>query len=118
MALIMLFACLPCYGAVKVIDWELGDDISPFPHPSKTIDCDDGTLYSYYYVTGADPDLDITIMWGRPWAHVWLEVSDNESKYYYDYGNAYESCPEIDEIFKGREITLKHLVGEVYRDLE
>jgi len=115
--LIILFGTLPAYGAVRVVEWELGDEISPYPF-AEGIDCDDGTLYSYYYVIGADPDLDIKIMWGRPWAHVWLEVSDNETTFVYDYGQPYEKIPEIAEIFKGREISLRHLIGEVLRDLD
>lgn len=42
--------------------WHLGDEIDPFPLLSKTLDCDDGTLYSYYYIMGENPDLDIKIV--------------------------------------------------------
>ena len=103
--------------AVAHEGWTLGDYISPTPFPSETIDCDDITLYSFYYIKARAPNLDIEIKRGYEWNHVWLEVSDNESTFIYDYGVAYESSPAIDEIFIGRRITLRQLVGYIYRDL-
>lgn len=113
----ILAMCMDYNRAFGREEWTLGDYISPIPHPSESIDCDDITLYSYYYIKAQNPTYKIDIMYGGTWKHYWLTVSDNQSKYYYDYGVSYESIPEIDEIFKGRRVNLLQLVGEVYRDL-
>jgi len=125
-ALIIVFSCLPCYGASSwtpnlspldqyMIDWQLGEEIIPYPYVDKTTDCDDGVLYSHYYLTALYKDLDIKIMKGEVYgtSHVWLLVSDNETSLVYDWGLP---CEEL-ELYKGREISYKQLVAYVYGDL-
>jgi len=116
--------CPAVHGAVVLENWELGDEISPFPFPSKTISCDDTTYYTLLYIKGANPDLEQKIMHGgnNNWAHWWLEVTDGETTYYYDYGQAYESCPEMDEIYRHYPGTQKRelieLLYDVYTDIQ
>ncbi len=101
-----------------LIGWELGEEILPYPFVGKFRDCDDGTLYSHYYIEALQDGYDIEIMKGHdPWnpgyEHVWLLVSDNETSMVYDWGLPCEQT----ELYKGRRITLKQLVYFVYRDL-
>ena len=101
------------YG--NVVEWELGDEIVPFPFiDGKRLDCDDATLYSYLWLDGL-PDLKVQPMYGvlnwlenGVWvrrAHTWLEVSDNETTMIYDYGTA---LPE--DFYKGRRISYYQLL--------
>lgn len=108
-----------CYGKASGDErFKNGDYIYPIPLPSKSLDCDDITLYSYYYLQAVNPQLKITIKRGYAWNHVWLSVSDNESTYIYDYGTPYDNTDgELDKYFYGRNMSLLALTTEVRKDL-
>lgn len=99
-----------------MMEWELGEEIIPYPPYAKWLDCDDAVMYSYLYLQGLYKNLDIKIMKGSPYgfSHVWLLVSDNETSIVYDWGLPCEDTT----LYKGREISYKQLIGYVYRDLD
>jgi len=97
-----------------VIGWQIGEEIIPYPPTFG--DCDDVALYSYLYLHGLQKDIDIKIMIGKnPWSpkqcHVWIDVSDNQSHYVYDYG-----FPVNPEEYKGREISYTALLNHARAD--
>jgi hypothetical protein len=98
-----------------VIGWQLGDDI--FPYPPGGFDCDDETLYSYLYLLGLHRNYEVKIMKGlSPYNHsvyhVWLEVSDNQSRYIYDWGMARNDF----FVFNGTQITYRQLLNYAIAD--
>ena len=106
-----------------IIDWELGEEIIPYPYvshpkdPRRWADCDDAVLYSYLYLKALRKDIDIEIRKGKdPWypqyQHVWLLVSDNETSMVYDWGLPCEQT----ELYKGRRVTYKQLVSWMYNE--
>lgn len=101
-----------------LINWELGEEILPYPFFDKRFDCDDAVLYSYLYLKALNKDLDIKIVVGRLWyapqkQHIWLLVSDNETTVAYDWGIPIENI----ELYKGREVSYGQLLYYAVKDL-
>lgn len=100
---------------VYLINWELGEEILPYPFFDHWFDCDDATVYSFLYLRSVDRDLDVKIMAGRAWGeeHTWLEVSDNSTMVIYDWGIPIENTT----LYKGREISYGQLIYYIEDDL-
>lgn len=101
-----------------LIDWELGEEILPYPFFDRWFDCDDATLYSYLYLRAMNRNLDIKIFYGASLyhpmrGHVWLLVSDNTTTLVYDYGIPIENIG----LYKGREVSYGQLLYYAVNDL-
>jgi hypothetical protein len=72
--------------------WQIGDDIKPWPTENWT-DCDDATLYTYYFISGAKPDYNIEIMYsrGKDKSHTWLLVTGDGKTIAYNNGKPVDS---------------------------
>lgn len=88
------------------MNFQLGDEIIPFPLMKGRFDCDDAVIYSYIYLNGLYKEYDVKIMYGRSYfmpgykRHVWLDVSDNGTRYIYDWGLPVKEY----SAYKGKEI--------------
>ena len=101
-----------------LINWELGEEILPYPYFGKWFDCDDIVMYSFLYLKAMNRDLDIKICKGvylpHPRSqHVWLLVSDNATTLVYDYGIPIQNI----WLYKGREISYGQLIYYMEDDL-
>lgn len=101
-----------------LINWELGEEILPYPFFNDEFDCDDAVMYSFLYLKAMNKNLDIKIFFGVPLhyprtPHVWLLVSDNASTFVYDYGIPIENT----DLYKGREISYGQLIYYMEKDL-
>ena len=110
-------------------DWTLGDSVvpSPWQGSNKLFDCDDFTLYSYYWISFIRPEYQIQIMYGDnpdttiingkavSGKHVWLIVGSDNVTLAYDGGNKVdlENSPKY---LIGIQISLKQLVNFVSQD--
>ncbi len=95
-----------------IVGFRLGDDITPYPPLGNGFDCDDAVLYSYLYLKGLDQGYDIKIMYGKSpmflaQYHVWLDVSDNGTRWIYDLGMASQNY----DSYKGKRITYSMLLS-------
>jgi len=102
----------------NIATWGLGDEIVPYPYYDKLHDCDDGVVYSYLYLLALQEDYEIKIMHGicdifpGNKKHVWLDVSDNSSRYIYEMG-----FPLLNfELYHGKEISYGKLLQYAYWD--
>jgi hypothetical protein len=110
---------------LPVYYWQIGDVISPLPsyNPQKNLDCDDITLYTYYWLTNYGYGVDkLVIMYGSldttgetQWQsdHYWVNVYSGDQIYSYDLGY----CFQDEQHLEGYEVPLKQLLQEATRDL-
>jgi len=99
--------------------WKNGDYISPLPANlyQRGFDCDDATLFSYYFIRAARPDYHIDIkyeydMYSEWYNHVWLSVTGDNVTYIYDAGKPIKPILYA----KGKNITLYLLTHWVNMD--
>jgi hypothetical protein len=99
------------YTETRSIPWSNGDDIKPLPEWSIEFDCDDETLYTYYWIRQVRPNYILTPM--RSENHIWLLVKGDSKQFVYDGGHA--SDPATYE-YDGKSVYLEALIREVEYD--